>query len=286
MISALSKQPDGTIELTITVPAKRVKEAYQKTLTALAKKAEIKGFRKGKAPKKIVQEKLGKTKVYEEVLKTLITQVYLEAVKEQKIKPIVNPKIKVISLKEGEDWQIKAITCELPRVKLGDYKGEIKKTLAAAKIWVPGKDGKEKKETVENQDQRIDKILQTLLKTAKVKIPSILIEEDVNRMLSRLIDQTGRLGLTVEQYLASAGKTQEQLRAEYQKQAENSLKTELILASIADEQNVTVKDEEVEKMIQATPDEKARKAMNNPAQKAYLKQLLRKRTVIDSLLKL
>ena len=105
-------------------------------------------------------------------------------------------------------------------------------------------------------------------------------------MLSRLIDQTGRLGLTVEQYLASAGKTQEQLRAEYQKQAENSLKTELILASIADEQNVTVKDEEVEKMIQATPDEKARKAMNNPAQKAYLKQLLRKRTVIDSLLKL
>lgn len=284
MISALNKQPDGTIELTITVPQKRVSEAYEKTLRQLAKETEINGFRKGKAPLKKVEEKIGKTKIYEEVLKTLIPEVYVEAVKEQKVKPIINPQISVVSLEEGKDWQIKATTCELPELKLGDYKGEIKKALASEKIWVPGKD-KEKK-TEEKESERLGKIFQILLKTIKIQIPELLIQEEVNRMLSRLIDQTGRLGLTVEQYLASIGKTSDQIRQEYRQQAEESLKLELILSAIADQEKVQVGDSEVQKMIDATPDEKTKKAMDTPTQRAYLRQLLRKRKAIDILTKL
>lgn len=286
MISALNKLPDQTLELTITIPRKRIKEAYQKTLSKMAKKTEIKGFRQGKAPLKLVEEKLGKSAVYEEILKTLVTEVYLEAVKEQKIKPIINPQIQVLSLEENKDWQIKATTCELPEIKLGDYKGEIKKALASEKIWVPGKDKEPEKKEEADQDQRLQKIFSVLLKTAKIELPKILTEEEVNRMLSRLIDQTGRLGLTVEQYLASINKTSEQLREEYQKQADESLKLELILGAIADQEKITVEDEEVEKMIKAVPDEKTRKGMISSPQKAYIKQLLRKRGVIDKLLKL
>lgn len=286
MISALNKLPDGTIELTITIPWKKVKESYQKTLTNLAKKAQLKGFRKGKAPKKLIEEQLGKSAIYEEVLKTLIPHVYVEAVKEQKIKPIVNPQIKVVSLEEKKDWQIQAVTCELPEVKLGDYKGEVKKALAAEKIWVPGQEKDKEKVSQETQDQRLQKIFATLLKSVKVQIPVILIQQEVERMLSRLIDQTNRLGLTVEQYLASVGKTNDQIRAEYKKQAEESLKLELILSKMADDQKVEIKDEEVEKMVKAAPDEKTRKAMDTPTQRTYIKQLLRKRAVIDFLSKL
>lgn len=286
MISALNKLLDGTIELTITIPWKRVGKSYQKTLTSLTKKAQLKGFRKGKAPKKIVEERLGKSAIYEEVLKTLIPHVYVEAIREQKIKPIINPQIKVISLEEEKDWQIQATTCELPKVKLGDYKGEVKKALAAEKIWVPGKDKDKVEPSQGTADQRLQKIFATLLKTAKVQIPAILIQEEVNRMLSRLVDQTNRLGLTVEQYLASVGKTSEQLRVEYRQQAEESLKLELILSNIADEEKVKIKDEEVEKMIKAAPDEPTRKEMDTPTQRAYIKQLLRKRVVIDFLNKL
>jgi len=284
MISALNKQTDGTLELTITIPKKRVATAYGKTLRQLAKETEIKGFRKGKAPLKKVEEKIGKTKIYEEVLKTLIPEVYVEAVKEQKVKPIINPQISVVSLEEGKDWQIKATTCELPELKLGDYKGEIKKALASEKIWVPGKD-KEKK-TEEKESERLGKIFQILLKTIKIQIPELLIQEEINRMLSRLIDQTGRLGLTVEQYLASIGKTSDQIRQEYRQQAEESLKLELILSAIANKEKVQVSDSEVQKMIDAAPDEKAKKAMETPAQRAYLHQLLRKRKAIDKLSKL
>ncbi len=284
MISALNKQTDGTLELTITVPKKRVTTAYKKTLSQLAKEAEIKGFRKGKAPLKKVEEQIGKTKIYEEVLKTLIPEVYVEAIKEQKVKPIINPQISVVSLEENKDWQIKAITCELPEVKLGNYKATIRKELASEKIWVPGKDKEEK--TTEQESERLNKIFQVLTRTTKIQIPELLIQEEINRMLSRLIDQTGRLGLTVEQYLASIGKTSDQIRQEYHQQAEESLKLELILSAVADKEKVQISDSEVQEMIDAAPDEKAKKAMETPAQRAYIHQLLRKRKAIDKLTKL
>jgi FKBP-type peptidyl-prolyl cis-trans isomerase (trigger factor) len=284
MISALNKQIDGTLELTITVPKKRVASAYQKVLKQLAKEIELKGFRKGKAPLKKVEASIGKTKIYEEVLKTLIPVVYVEAVKEQKIKPIINPQVSVVSLEENKDWQIKATTCELPEVKLGNYRTAIKKELASEKIWVPGKD--EEKKTAEQESAQINKIFQTLLKTVTLKIPELLIQEEINRMLSRLIDQTGRLGLTVEQYLASIGKTSDQVRQEYHQQAEESLKLEITLSAIADKEKIQITDTEVQNMIDAAPDEQAKKAMDTQTQRAYIRQLLRKRKVIDKLVKL
>lgn len=294
MISALNKLPDTTIELTITIPWKRVEESYQKTLADLAKKTQLKGFRKGKAPEKHVEDKLGKPAIYEQVLKTLIPSVYIEAIKEHKIRPIINPQIKVISLEEGKAWQIQATTCELPKVRLGDYRGEIRKASAAGKIWVPGTAktskpsglGQAQNKSKDAKDNKLEKVFEALLKTAQVQIPSILIQDEVNRMLSRLIDQTNNLGLTVDQYLSSVGKTKDQLQEEYKTQAQRFLKLELILVNIADEQKIEIKDKEIEKMIQAAPDEKSRQAMDTPTQRVYIKQLLKKRAVIDNLMQL
>lgn len=283
MISALNRLEDGTLELTITIPWKMVTEAYQESLKNLAEKATIKGFRKGKAPLKIVEEKLGKQEIYEEVLKDILPKVYLEAIKEHDLRPVVNPKITVISLEDKKDWQVKATTCELPKIELGDYKEAVKKTLSSEKIWVPGKD---KEPAKEDENQRLEKIFQTLLGNTKIKLPAILLEEEVNRMLSRLIDQTARLGLTVEQYLSSAGKTTETIKREYQDQAKQTLKLELILSEIANQEKVEVKEEEINKMIEAIPDQELKKSFDSQEQRAYVKQLLRKRQVIDNLSKL
>jgi len=280
MISTINRLPNGNIELTITIPWKRVKGVYEKVLEKFKRETEIKGFRKGKAPKKLVEEKVGKETLYEETLKELIPQVYLEAVQKHKLQPIINPQLKLTSAAWEKDWQIVATTCELPEVKLGDYKGEIRKALAAEKIWVPGKDKKEKKPTTED---KLGKIFKTLLETCQLQVPEILIEDEVNRMLSRLIDQTSKLGLTVEEYLNSQKKTAEELKKEYYQQAEETLKLEFILSAIADEQKIQVTDEEIEKMIRALPDEETKKEFQNPEQKAYLRHLLRKRQVIDSL---
>ena len=126
----------------------------------------------------------------------------------------------------------------------------------------------------------------SLLPLSVASVMVYVTEDEVDKMLARLVDQVSRIGLTVEKYLASHGKTSEQLRSEYENQAEQTLKLEMILSQIADQQKVTIKDEEVEKMIKAVPDQKTQKTMDTPAQRAYIRQLLRKRGVIDSLLKL
>lgn len=286
MSSAINKLQDGTIELTINIPWRRIQQAYDKNIEMVAKEANIKGFRKGKAPKKVVEKNIDKQTVYQEVLKSLITDLYVETIKEHQLKPIVNPQINVTSMEDGKDWQVKAVTCEFPKIELGDYKQAVKKELAADKIWVPGKDKEDKEKKPDSENQKLDKIFKALLENVKFSIPTILLQEEVNRMLSRLIEQTSKLGLTVEQYLTSIGKNSDQIKEEYQQQAEQTLKLELILSAIADEQKIQVTDQEVQKMIDAIPEENSRKAFEKEEQKIYIRQLLRKRQAIDNLSKL
>jgi len=286
MSSAVNKLQDGTIELTINIPWRRVQQAYNKNIETVAKEANIKGFRKGKAPKKVVEKNIDKQAVYQEILKNLITDLYVETVKEHQLKPIVNPQINVNSMEEGKDWQIKAVTCEFPKIELGDYKQAVKKELAVDKIWVPGKDKENKEKATDNENQKLDKVFKALLENVKFSIPAVLLQEEVNRMLSRLIEQTSKLGLTVEQYLTSIGKNPDQIKEEYQQQAEQTLKLELILSAIADDQKIEIADQEVQKMIDAIPEENTKKAFEKEEQKIYIRQLLRKRQAIDNLSKL
>jgi len=232
----------------------------------------------------MAEKQVNKTTLYQEILKEIIPDLYLEAIKEHQLKPIVNPQINVLSLQEKKDWQIKAVTCEIPEIKLGSYKEEIRKALSSDKIWTPGKD--KEKQNPESESKKLDKIFRTLLGTIKLEVPKILIQEEANKMLSKLIDQTNQLGLTLEQYLASSGKTADGIKEEYQKQAEQTIKLELILSKIANEEQIKVTDDQVEKMIKSIPEKETQKTFENKAQKAYIRQILRKRQVIDNLAKL
>src|SRR5258708_35701340 len=139
MISAIQKLEDGTISLTITIPASRVEEAKKKDTDEFVEVTELPGFRKGKAPKNLVLEKLDKEKLKEEVLKKLLPETYVEAIKEHSLNPIVSPQIHVLELADGKDWQYTALTYELPEVDLGSYKENIQKITSKKKIIVPAK---------------------------------------------------------------------------------------------------------------------------------------------------
>jgi len=281
--SKIEKLPNGNVEITITIPWNIIADWYQTTLKKLSPKAKIKGFRPGKAPEKLVEKQIGKTKIYQEMIKTLATDVYLDAVKTHKLLPIVNPKLNLVSSDENKDWILKAITAEIPQFEIANYQEKIKKALAPEKIWIPGKDKDLGKKKEENKEKKLKLVFDILLGTVKLKIPQLLIEDELNRMLSRLIEQTSKLGLTVEQYLASVGKNSQQLREEYQKQAEESIKLELILAKIANQEKIQIEEGEIDKMIKAIGDEKLQKTLETPSQRAYIQQILRKRKVLDIL---
>ncbi|MBU1126739.1 MAG: trigger factor [Patescibacteria group bacterium] len=285
MISALNRLKDNTIELTITIPLKDVEDGIKATLIKLSKEVTIKGFRKGKAPIKKVEENIGKGKIIEEATNDIIVKAYIKALEEHNLKPIISPKVAIISKEDKKDWQIKAITCEFPKVDVGSYKEDLKKELAKDSIWTPDKK-KAGGQAADNREEKIDKIFKALTKTQEITVPKPLIEDEVNRMLSRLIEQTSKLGMTIEQYLTSIGKNSETLRKEYETQAVETIKLELILSAIADLEKIEAKEEDVKKMINTAPDEETRKKLESPQQQIYIKQLLRKRTVIDNLSKL
>ncbi len=140
------------------------------------------------------------------------------------------------------------------------------------------------KEGQDVEEKKIDDVLKALLETATVEICDLIIDEEVNHMLSRLVDQTGRLGLTVDQYLASIGKDVEALKKEYRETAEKTLKLEFALMEAAKAENIIVEDSEIKTTIDAAPDEESRKNLANPANQAYIRSILLKNKTIQKLL--
>lgn len=282
MTTALQRLPKHTLKLIITIPWNDIKDTYQKVVEQIVNEAEIPGFRKGKAPKKLVEEKIDKTKIYEEVVKEIVPKAYSDAIKEHNITPIVSPRISVVSASENKDWQFEALTCEEPTVKLKNYKDELAKLRGAKRIWVPGKDMKKQTED-EKKGIEISEVLRVLLSQSEVEIPDMLIEDQVNKKLADLVDQVKHLGMTTEQYLLSKGITSDLLKAQYRKEVEETLKLEFILEKVANNEKITVSDKEIEEAVAAVSDPTQKQALEK--QKYYLSMILRRQKTLDSLTK-
>lgn len=275
MIAAVNKQTDGTINLTITIPWEDVVKAKEKVLENLSKQAQVPGFRKGKAPKKLVEEKIDPQKVRDEVLKEILPPAVNEALGKNNINPIITPEIQAKQMDDGKDWQFTALTCELPEIDLDNYKEAVQKVTAKSKIVLPGK---------EPEKPSLDKIIQALLSSVKLTVPSLIIEHEVNHLLSQLLSEVKSLGLTLEKYLASTGKTSDILREEYAKKATDDVKVEFILQKIAETEHITVDDKEIDETINKIKDEKERE---NLSQNRYLlARLVRQQKTLDFLTKL
>lgn len=281
----LAKNPNGEIQLTMTVPKAVVKKAYEEAFEKVVKDAAIPGFRKGKAPRPIVEEKTDKAKVYEMVLQELVPQTYLAAINEHHLQPIVSPKVELLKAKEDEDWEIRATTCEEPEVVLGSYKEEIKKALAAGKIWTP-KNTETQDEKGNPEDEKTQKVIQKLLEVVKVTLPEMLVEDGVTHTLSNLINQTNTLGLTIDQYLNSIGKTSESLRNEYRQKVMEELSLQFILNKVAIDEKIEISEKEIDDLVKTAGDPKLKEKLNTPFERAYLKEILSRRKALETLSKL
>ncbi len=283
MNTAMQRLSDGTIELTITIPWQDVQKSYDHVVAEIVQKTELSGFRKGKAPKKLVEEKLDRGETYEEVLKHVIPEVYSKAVTEQKLHPIVTPKIELKEATEKKDWVIRALTAEKPEIALGEYKKALShlKASKAKKIWVPGQEPAKGEEKEEETKPTLEELLTTLFQSVKVSIATILIDHEVNRLLSELIDQTKKLGLTVEQYLSSTGKTAESIRHDYEEQAKRTLTLEFALEKIADTEGIIISDDDIDTVIKTAKTDEEKQALEQ--QRYYIASVLRRQKTLDFL---
>ena len=108
-----------TFEVSAEDFAKAINESYKKN----AKKFNIPGFRKGKAPKAIIEKYYTEAVFYDDAINAVLPDAYDAAVKEAGVDVVARPEIDVEEIKKGENVVFTALVTTKPEVKLGDYKG-------------------------------------------------------------------------------------------------------------------------------------------------------------------
>ena len=111
-----------TKRITVTVPADKVKATVEQRYNELGKVAQVKGFRKGKAPRRVL-EQMYKPRVDSDVIQALVEDTYPKVLEEQKLSPVANPVIHETHLKDGEDFRYIATVEVKPQFDVPNYKG-------------------------------------------------------------------------------------------------------------------------------------------------------------------
>ena len=284
--SVLARQTDGTIQITFTIPEVIISEERETAIAEIAKTLVVPGFRLGKAPQEKVKDYVPESKITEKLFSNILPNALSEAFVKFKIKPLLYPRFELINSKEGEDWQIRATTCEMPSINLGEYEKKISEASKSSKIWTPGKAQDENKKEVTSEEKEHE-VIKILLATCEVEIPKPLVDEEVDARLAGLLERTERLGLSLEKYLESIGKTPESLRNEYEIQAKDALKLDMILAKIAEVKEIKPKDPEIDKVLSANLKKgETFEHANTPEQRQLISSVIAKREALDSLVSL
>lgn len=119
----LLKTEKNVATLSITVPAKDFEEAVQKTYMKERGKFNLQGFRKGKAPRKIIEMNYGEGVFYDGALDIALSPAYATAIDELKLEPVARPDIDIKEIGKGKDLVFEAVVAVKPEVALGEYKG-------------------------------------------------------------------------------------------------------------------------------------------------------------------
>lgn len=383
MKANVEKIESNQMVLEVEVDAEELEKAAEKAYRRLVHKYHIPGFRKGKAPRAILERYIGSEIIYQEAADDLLPGAYAEAVKEKAIEPIDRPEVEIVQLEKGKPFIFRAQVTVMPEVTLGQYKGlEVEKpvvtvtdedvdrylkslqerhaqlkTLEEGQVqnddlvvidfegfvdgepfeggkaedrtlrvgsghFIPGFEeqlvgmqvGEEKEITVtfpedyreeklagqeavfkvkvksirrkelaplddefakdisefdtleelkadarrrlqEEADRRAEavvreQVIQKAAANAQVDIPPVLIERQIDYMMSDFSFQLQMQGLQLEHYLQFIGKTEQELREEFRERAREIVLAQLTLDAIAKQENIQATEEDVEKELQ------------------------------------
>ena len=285
----INKLPDSEVEINISISYEKLAAYKQMALAKLKENMEMPGFRKGKAPEKIIIEKVGEMRILEEASELAVKDAYIEILKDNPLDIIGTPKvsIKAFLYPEFELPDYKEISKEIsPDIKpviveekeIEDVIKEVKKMKSVENK----KDDSDKENAFEITDEFVktigpfqnvydfkNKIKENLLKEKEFKakeknrleiigkiiekseigVPQVLVEGELNRMFDQFSHDLKRAGTTTLEYLKKIEKDEKVLRKEWEKDAKTRVKFELILDKIAKLENIKAREEEVEKEV-------------------------------------
>jgi len=124
MQTKLGKLEKNRVLLELEADPKEVADAFHQAYRKVVQKLTVPGFRKGKTPRKVLEQHYGKDVFLQDATEILVTRGYYEALIEHKLEPVDHPEIDFSEpLEEGKSFKFQAKVEVLPEVELGEYKG-------------------------------------------------------------------------------------------------------------------------------------------------------------------
>ncbi|MCC0098186.1 MULTISPECIES: trigger factor [Streptomyces] len=123
MKSAVETLNPTRVRLTVEVPFEELKDSLDAAYKKINQQVTVKGFRKGKIPARVIDQRFGRGAVLEEAVNDALPKFYTEAVNEADLNPLGQPEVDITELKDGE---LLAFTAEVdvrPEIEIPDYSG-------------------------------------------------------------------------------------------------------------------------------------------------------------------
>ncbi|ADL68419.1 trigger factor [Thermoanaerobacterium thermosaccharolyticum DSM 571] len=128
MSSNLKKLENSVATIELNIPKEKFEEGLNFSYKKNVGRFNVPGFRRGRAPRIIIERYYGEGVLYEDAIEHLFPDAYQEAIDSLKIEPIDSPSIDILQIGKGKDLIIEAVVPVMPDVELGQYKGiEVKK---------------------------------------------------------------------------------------------------------------------------------------------------------------
>jgi trigger factor len=129
MESSLTRLENNQVSLEVIASPQDVEAAVAAACRQIGHKLSIPGFRQGRIPRHIIEQRVGRDYLYQEAMEELVSRGYLHALHEHKLHPVADPELEIKEkLEEEKEFVFKAKVEVLPEVKLGEYKGlQVKK---------------------------------------------------------------------------------------------------------------------------------------------------------------
>jgi trigger factor len=162
----MKKLPKSRIEFEVIVAWDNWKKYLDQAVAEISEEIKIPGFRPGKAPKNLVEQKVGKSVVLDQAFQKAVEKSYVEFVAKEKLEVIGAPQVEIEKIAEDQDLQYKVTVAVMPQGKLGNkYKAKIKKINA---------EHKDKKFVVEEKeiDLELEKLANSRVKLVTVRRPA------------------------------------------------------------------------------------------------------------------
>ena len=152
--------------LKFEIPKETIEGEWQKQLKEVSQMANLPGFRKGKAPRKLLERKFS-DKIMEEVKRAVVSDSYQQAIETNKLSPVGDPDVGDVDLELGKPLKFEITLEVLPTFELGEYKGM---PLKRKPVSVTDQDVDKALETISRQKAQL-----TVVKAGKVKDEDFVI---------------------------------------------------------------------------------------------------------------